>query len=132
MAFNAKIQLGSKEYDVLQCSFSLNRDVDAKGRPSSGVYGGTIHVEIESTEDTSVIESMVNNQYKPFSGKIIIKKTDEDAKMKELTFTDSYIIQYNEGINVVGNHPMTLSFVISARTLKLGAAEHVNDWPGRG
>ncbi|MBV7529410.1 type VI secretion system tube protein TssD [Chitinophaga sp. sic0106] len=132
MAFNAKIQLGSKEYDVLQCSFSLNRDVDAKGRPSSGVYGGTIHVEVESTEDTSVIESMVNNQYKPFSGKIIIKKTDEDAKMKELTFSDSYIIQYNEGINVVGNHPMTLSFVISARTLKLGAAEHVNDWPGRG
>lgn len=132
MAFNAKIQLGSKEYDVLQCSFSLNRDVDAKGRPSSGVYGGTIHVEVESTEDTSVIESMVNSQYKPFSGKIIIKKTDEDAKMKELTFTDSYIIQYNEGINVVGNHPMTLSFVISARTLKLGNAEHVNDWPGRG
>ncbi|SHL17594.1 hypothetical protein SAMN05444266_102316 [Chitinophaga jiangningensis] len=132
MAFNAKIQLGSKEYDVLQCSFSLNRDVDAKGRPSSGVYGGTIHVEVESTEDTSVIESMVNNQYKPFSGKIIIKKTDEDAKMKELTFSDSYIIQYNEGINVVGNHPMTLSFVISARTLKLGNAEHVNDWPGRG
>ncbi|NIG57594.1 type VI secretion system tube protein TssD [Chitinophaga sp. Cy-1792] len=132
MAFNAKIQLGSKEYDVLQCSFSLNRDVDAKGRPSSGVYGGTIHVEVESTEDTSVIESMVNNQYKPFSGKIVIKKTDEDAKMKELTFTDSYIIQYNEGISVVGNHPMTLSFVISARTLKLGNAEHVNDWPGRG
>lgn len=132
MAFNAKIQLGSKEYDVLQCSFSLNRDVDAKGRPSSGVYGGTIHVEIESTEDTSVIESMVNSQFKPFSGKIVIKKTDEDAKMKELTFTDSYIIQYNEGINVVGNHPMTLSFVISARTLKLGNAEHVNDWPGKG
>ncbi|RAJ88086.1 hypothetical protein CLV59_101851 [Chitinophaga dinghuensis] len=131
MAFNAKIQLGSKTYDVLQCSFSLNRDVDAKGRPSSGVYGGTIHVEVESTEDTSVIESMVNNQYKPFSGKIIIKKSDEDAKMKELTFTDSYIIQYNEGINVVGNRPMTLSFVISARTLKLGNAEHVNDWPGR-
>lgn len=132
MAFNAKIQLGSKEYDVLQCSFSLNRDVDAKGRPSSGVYGGTIHVEIESTEDTSVIESMVNSQYKPFSGKIIIKKTDEDAKMKELTFSDSYIIQYNEGINVVGNHPMTLSFVISARSLKMGNAEHVNDWPGKG
>jgi hypothetical protein len=132
MAFKAKIQLGSNEYDVLQCSFSLNRDVDAKGRPSSGVYGGTIHVEIESTEDTSVIESMVNSQYKPFSGKIIIKKTDEDAKMKELTFTDSYIIQYNEGINVVGNHPMTLSFVISARSLKMGNAEHVNDWPGKG
>lgn len=129
MAFKATLQLGSKEYDVLQCSFSLNRDVDAKGRPSSGVYGGTIHVEVESTEDTSVIESMVNSQFKPFSGKVVIKKTDEDAKMKELFFSNGYIIQYNEGISVVGNHPMTLSFVISAQTLKLGNAEHVNDWP---
>ncbi|RPD43289.1 type VI secretion system tube protein TssD [Chitinophaga barathri] len=129
MAFKATLQLGSKEYDVIQCSFSLNRDVDAKGRPSSGVYGGTIHVELESTEDTSVIESMVNSQFKPFSGKVIVKKTDEDAKMKELFFSNGYIIQYNEGINVVGNHPMTLSFVISAQSLKLGNAEHVNDWP---
>ncbi|PUZ25421.1 type VI secretion system needle protein Hcp [Chitinophaga parva] len=129
MAFKARITLGSKEYDVLQASFSLNRDVDAKGRPSSGVYGGTIHVEVESTEDTSVIESMVNSQFKPFSGKITFKKSEEDAKMKELTFSDSYIIQYNEGINIVGKNPMTLSFVISARSLKLGNAEHVNDWP---
>jgi hypothetical protein len=129
MAFKARLNLGSKEYDVLQCNFSLSRDVDAKGRPSSGVYGGTIHVEIESTEDTSVIESMVNSQFKPFAGKITIKKSEEDAKMKELTFEDAYIIQYNEGINIVGNNPMTLSFVISARKLKLGNAEHVNDWP---
>ncbi|WP_304437833.1 type VI secretion system tube protein TssD, partial [Pedobacter sp. Leaf216] len=40
MAFKTRLNLGSKEFDVLQCSFSLNRDVDAKGRPSSGVYGG--------------------------------------------------------------------------------------------
>jgi hypothetical protein len=129
MAFKAQIQFGSKSYDILQCSFSLNRDVDAKGRPSSGVYGGTIHVEVESTEDTSVIESMVNNQYKPFSGKITIKKSDEDSKMKELSFEKGYIIQYTEGINVIGKNPMTLSFVISAQKLKLGSAEHENDWP---
>lgn len=129
MAFKTRLNLGSKEFDVLQCNFSLNRDVDAKGRPSSGVYGGSIHIEIESTEDTSVIESMVNNQYKPLSGSIIFKKGEEDAKMKELTFEDGYIIQYNEGIAVNDNTPMTLSFVVSARKLKLGNAEHENDWP---
>lgn len=129
MAFKTRLTLGSKEFDVLQCSFSLNRDVDAKGRPSSGVYGGTIHIEIESTEDTSVIESMVNNQYKPQAGTITFKKGEEDAKMKELSFEDGYIIQYNEGIAVNDNTPMTLSFVVSARKLKLGNAEHTNDWP---
>ena len=129
MAFKAQLTLGSKQFDVLQANFSLNRDVDAKGRPSSAVYGGTVNVEIESTEDTSVIEGMVNSQFKPVNGSILFKKSEEDSKMKELQFEDAYIIQYNEGITVVGNYPMTLSFVISARKLKLGNAEHVNDWP---
>lgn len=129
MAFKATLSLGSKEFDVLQCSYSLNRDVDAKGRPSSGVYGGSIQIEVESTDDTSVIESMVNNQYKALDGKITFKKSEEDAKMKELSFEKGYIVQYNEGISVTGNHPMSLSFVISAKTLRIGNAEHVNDWP---
>lgn len=129
MAFKARLNIGSKEFDVLQCSYSLSRDVDAKGRPSSGVYGGTVQVEIESTEDTSVIESMVNNQYKPLSGTVIFKKSEEDAKMKELSFEEGYIIQYNEGLSIIGNNPMSLSFIISARKLKIGNAEHENDWP---
>jgi hypothetical protein len=120
MAFKARLNFSGKEYDVLHCAYALNRDVDAKGRPSSGVYGGTIDIEIESTEDTSIIEAMVNNQYKPITGTLLIKKTEEDAKMKEVHFEDGYI---------VGDHPMTLKFQISARKLKLGNAEHLNDWP---
>lgn len=129
MAFKARLNLGAKEYDVLNCSYSLNRDVDHKGRPSSGVYGGTIDIEVESTEDTSIIESMVNNQYKPLTGNLLIKKSEEDAKMKELSFEDAYIIRYSEGIRVNDQTPMSLRFTISARTLKLGNAQHVNDWP---
>jgi hypothetical protein len=129
MAFKARLKMASKEYDVLACSYVLNRDVDHKGRPSSGVYGGTIDVEIESTEDTSIVEAMVNNQFKPLAGSVLFKKSEEDAKMKELTFEDAYIVKYAEGINIVGNDPMKLRFTISARKLKLGSAEHVNDWP---
>ena len=90
MAFKARLNFSGKEYDVLHCAYALNRDVDAKGRPSSGVYGGTIDIEIESTEDTSIIEAMVNNQYKPITGTLLIKKTEEDAKMKEVNFEDGY------------------------------------------
>ena len=93
MSFKTRLKLAGKEYDVVQCNFSLHRDVDAKGRPSSSVYGGTIQVEVESTADTSVIESMVNNQYKSINGEIVFKKGDEDATMKELKFEDAYIIK---------------------------------------
>lgn len=129
MAFKAELEFSGKKYDVLQGAYSLNRDVDAKGRPSSGVYGGTIDIEIESTEDTSIIEAMVNNQYKPIAGTLLIKKSEEDAKMKEVQFEDGYIVKYSEGINITGKNPMTLKFQISSRRLKLGTADHTNDWP---
>mgnify|MGYP003413193200 CR=1 FL=1 len=129
MSFKTRLALGGKEYDVIQCKYSLHRDVDSKGRPSSSVYGGSISVEVESTEDTSVIESMVNNQYKAISGKITFKKGQEDATMKELKFQDAYIIQYNEGIAIANDRPMTLTIVLSARVLEVQNATLENDWP---
>ncbi len=131
MAFNALFtENGKQARQVLAVSYSLNRDVDHKGRPSSGVYGGTIDVELESTEDTSLIETMVNNQFKPMSGTILFKKSEEDSKMKELTFKDAFIVKYSEGLNVIGNDPMKIRFTISAREITVGAATHVNTWDG--
>ena len=129
MAFNTKLKIGSKDgIDVLKCDYALHRDVDTKGRPSSGVYGGTINLTVESTDDTTIIESMVN-QYKPIDGAITFKKDDEDAKMKEVTWTKGYITRFQEGFDHQGNHPMVVDFTISAETIKIGNAEHKNEWP---
>jgi len=131
MSFKAKLTIGGKKFDVLHCSYSFRRDVDTKGRPSSSVYGGSVQLEIESTDDTSVLESMLNNIYKSISGSVTFQKRDEDAKMKELTFEDGYIVQYSEALDSVGSNPMTINFVISARKLKVGNAEHQNEWPDK-
>lgn len=131
MSFKAKLKIGGKEFDVLHCSYAFRRDVDAKGRPSSGVYGGTIQLEIESTDDTSVLENMINNVYKAQKGSVIFQKREEDAKMKELTFEDAYIVQYAESLDVVGSNPMTINFVLSARQIGMGNAVHQNDWPDK-
>lgn len=97
MAFRSTLNLGGKEYDVLDCSYSLKRDVDSKGRPSSNIYGERISVRVESTENTTILETMVN-QFKPFNGSIVFKKGDEEGKMKELIFENAYIIEFAEGI----------------------------------
>jgi hypothetical protein len=129
MAFNAKLKIGSKDnIDVLKCDYALHRDVDSKGKPSSGVYGGTINLSIESTDDTSIVESMVN-QYKPISGTVTFKKSDEDAKMKELSWENGYVIRFQEGIDITGQQPMQIDFTVSAEKIKIGSAEHVNGWP---
>ncbi len=128
MAFRSTLNLGGKEYDVLDCKYSLRRDVDSKGRPSSNIYGGRITVRVESTEDTTILETMVN-QFKPFNGSILFKKGDEESKMKELEFENAYIIEFEEGINIVGSAPMSICVTISAQTIKIGGAEYEENWP---
>ncbi|HHU57796.1 MAG TPA: type VI secretion system needle protein Hcp [Bacteroidales bacterium] len=128
MAFRASLQLAGKEYDVLDCDYKLERDVDSKGRPASNVYGGKIRVQVESTEDTAILEQMVN-QFKPISGSIVFKKGDEEAKMKELLWENGYIVSFEESIDVVGSRPMTTSFTVSAQVLKMGGAQFEQNWP---
>lgn len=128
MAFRSTLSLGGKEYDVLDCNYSLKRDVDSKGRPSSNIYGGRITVRVESTEDTTILETMVN-QFKPFNGSIVFKKGDEEGKMKELSFENAYIIEFAEGIDIVGSAPMSINVTISAQIIKIGGAEYEENWP---
>ena len=130
MSFKAKAKIGSTEFtDVFSCHYVLHRDVDGKGRPASVVYGGTIDMVVESTDDTSILEAMVNNTHKPLDGSITFQKDDEDAKMKELSFEKGYIIRYEESFSTTGSKAMVISFTISAQTIKIGGAEHKNDWP---
>lgn len=128
MAFRSSLNLGGKEYDVLECNYSLKRDVDSKGRPSSNIYGGKITVRVESTEDTTILETMVN-QFKPFNGSVVFKKGDEEGMMKELTFENAYIIEFAEGIDIVGTAPMSICITISAQIIKIGGAEYEENWP---
>lgn len=128
MAFKATLTMGGKEFDVQKCNYELKRDVDSKGRPSSDIYGGVIDITLESTEDTSIIEAMVN-QFKPGSGNVVFNRGDEESKMKELIWENGYIISFKEGIDVVGKQPMSLSFRVSAQVLKIGEAQIEQSWP---
>ena len=128
MAFRSKLQFEGKEYDVLDCNYSFCRDVDAKGRPASSVYGGNIYCTVESTDDTKIIAQMVN-QFKPTGGTVTFNKGDEEAKMKELKWENGYIIEYDESLDVVGREPMKISFVVSAEKISVEGAEVDHKWP---
>lgn len=128
MAFRATLNFANNEYDVLACDYELKRDVDSKGRPASNIYGGTITLTVESTEDTSILEDMTN-QFKPNTGSIVFKKGDEEAKMKELVWENGYIVEFKEAIDIVGSRPMVISFTVSAQTIKIGGAQFDQNWP---
>ncbi len=128
MSFRASLNFEGKEFDVIKCNYSVEREVDSKGRPSSNLYGGKIEIEVESTDDISIIEKMAM-QFKPHKGTITFKKDDEDSKMKELSWENGYIIDFKEAINIVGDLPMSIRFVVSAQTLKMGDASFTQNWP---
>lgn len=128
MAFRSNLKFEGKDFDVLQCDYSFHRDIDLKGRPSSNVYGGTIIVEVESTEDTTILAQMVN-QFKPNSGTITFNRGDEEAKMKELSWENGYITDYSEELDVIGREPMKIRIIVSAEKMKMESVEIEQKWP---
>jgi hypothetical protein len=130
MAYKATLSLAGKTYDVLSSSFSFNRSVDPKGRPSSGVYGGEIHLVVESYDDTTLIELMLNKQHTAQEGEISFDQGTADGKMKTIKFKDGFITNYTESASAHGADAMSIQFTISAREISIGdAAKHVNEWP---
>ena len=128
-SFRATLELGGKEYDVLYSNYEFSRSTDSKGEPSSSISGGRVSVTVESTDDTTAIEAMLNSQFKAVEGKIVYKKTEEDAKMKEIAFKNAYIVHYKETLDVNNETPMTIAMTFSAENITVGNAELDNRWP---
>lgn len=128
MSFEAKVSIAGKDARVLHCSYSLNRDVDATGRPSSKVYGGKITLEIEGTDDHSIFEWMVD-QYQTKDGTITFNKRDSNSKMKEIKWEKGYCVAFSESYDSTGANPLTMTFTISAEKISVDGASHTNPWP---
>jgi hypothetical protein len=128
MSFKAVFEIGGKKHRVLHCSYSMQQDTDATGRPSSGVKAGTIQLEVESTGDTSLAE-LAFDAFKHQDGKVTFYKRDSEQKMKELSWKEGYIVSYSEAFTNLGDNPMTENLVFSSKEIKIGNAEHKNEWP---
>ena len=69
------------------------------------------------------------NQFKPNSGTVTFNKGHEEAKMKELSWENGYVVKYTESLDVVGREPMLIRFEISAQKIKMEGVEVEQKWP---
>ena len=127
MSFKARLKVAGKEHNILHCSYDLNQEVDATGRPSSVTRGGRIYLTVESSGETGFFEWMTNN-FERKDGSVVFVKRDTDATLKELKFEEGYLIKYKESFDATGQSPLTETFVISAKKISLGSGEHENEW----
>jgi hypothetical protein len=127
MSFKARLEVTGKRYNILNVNYSLSQETDPTGRPSSQTRGGRIEITIESNGETDIFEWMTNS-FERKDGKVVFIKRDSNATLKELVFTEGYVVKYKENFNSIGRTPLTETFIISAKSIKMGTGEHVNEW----
>ena len=135
MAVRARLNLDKiQDVRVIDFSYSFNRDIDASGRPSGIVRGGTLQMTIESTKSAFLPTWMTLAQGKTKEGQIeIMDDTDDEKPIKTVKFKDAYIVEYGENFSWQGGENMMETFVISCREITIegdgGPAVYENEWP---
>ena len=127
MSFKAKLNVGGKVFNVLNVNYGLFQETDATGRPSTVTRGGKIELTIEGTGSTELFEWMTNS-FERKDGSVKFFKRDSDATLKELKFTEGYLVKHKENFDSTGENPLTETFTISARKIEMGTGVYENEW----
>ena len=127
MSFKTIWEYAGKKRNVLSVEYAMLQETDKTGRPSSVTRGGKIFITVEGTGETDLFEWMTNS-FERKNGVIKFIKRDSDATLKELKFTEAYIVKYTENFDASGENPLTETLVLSAREIELGNAKHTNEW----
>jgi hypothetical protein len=127
MAYKASLTIAGKTMDVLSCSYAFSRNTDHKGKPVSDTSGGTVSLALESTEESDILETMLNKQDSPQTVTIDFQQSESTASMKKIELKEAFIIQFSESFS--DGAPMVYQITLSAKEMKIGNAELKNDWP---
>jgi Hemolysin coregulated protein Hcp (TssD) len=116
---------------VVSCSYSLSQSIDDKGRVSSKVYGGTVHIQVDSSNEDhskSIWEWMVQPDKTVSTAKITFKNIDSGQDLKTIDLKEVYCVQYSESFTESGSSSMTTSLTLSAQEIIMHNVPHKNRW----
>lgn len=131
-SFKATLDIEGTLFNILKVDYRFSRDIDKNGNAASTVYGGTVEVTVESTDNNYVVENMLNNQSTPIGSAVFtFPYSNKEGTMKELTLEEVYVVDYKESLDAEGEKPMSIAFKLSARVMKLGEAVLEKNWEGQ-
>lgn len=132
MANNARAVLkfnGGSEQKVLKLNYGVSRNTDVSGRVASDPSNALIKITVEATEDSGILESLLNGKYKPTTGEVTFNKSHEEGTLTTLKWNNGYVIQHEVDYDALNNDNMFISFVVSAETIDYGSASYDGIWP---
>ncbi|MBO4464288.1 MAG: hypothetical protein J5797_08875 [Prevotella sp.] len=119
---------GIAQREVMYVRYELNQQTDVEGQPTGTTRGGKITVKVKSNDDgnTDLLEWMCDT-YMSKSGKISWPNR-QGGEMKHLDFVEGYMVEYAETYDNKNEVQQYEEFVISAKEIKMGNAQHNNRW----
>lgn len=134
MANNARAVLkfnGGSEQKVLKLNYGVSRNTDVSGRVASDPSNALIKITVEATEESTILESLLNGKYKPTTGEITFNKSHEEGTLISLKWNNGYVIQHEVDYDALNSDNMFITFVVSAEIIDYGNASYDGIWPAK-
>lgn len=132
MANNSRSVLkfnGGEEQKIIKLSYGVSRTTDISGRVASDPSNALINITVEATENSTILESLLNGKYKPTTGQITFNKAHEEGVLINLKWENGYVIQHELDFDALNDNNMLISFVVSAEKIDYGTATYDGIWP---
>ena len=120
---------GGEAQKVLKFNYSVGRSVDVSGRVASDPSNALIEVTIEATDQTDILESLLNGKYKPTTGTISFNKSHEEGTLISLDWENGYVIKHTVDFDAIDANSMYINFIVSAEKINYGGASYEGTWP---
>ena len=130
MSFQAKLEIDNHSYNLLDCTFDFDQELDFNGRPAASPKGGIIIVSLEFDKKTDLLHWAVSPT-ETKSGQIVFMKHDAMSSLMTLKFTNAYCARLSGYYNSISTDPFKLKLKISTEVLTIGDVEHKNNWPSK-
>ncbi len=105
-------------YEISKCNFSFQQGVDQKGRVSTRVYGGTIHIVLPQLPPMDILEwAMESRKYR--SG-VIVLVDNENIPLEKIFFNNATCIGLDIEYTEQGTSYSTTSIVIQTENMIVG------------
>lgn len=127
-SFDVKMEVDSKTYHVVNMSYSVNRDLDFSGRPSSGLKNSILDVDLEVPDgDAMFFQWLCRNEIK--DGSIRFDKIDQASRQIEFQYEKAFCVSYKQ-VYASGPKSLVVSLKLSAQKLTMisGGEEQAQDF----
>ncbi len=124
------LKIHNEEYNILRLTYGFHRRTDTKGRPSTGMLGGHIFLQLESAPHTHLLEQMLIKTLPPVAGSLEIVEGEDEICVRKIAFQDAYLYQHQEELWTDSSLPMLTTLAITPLRLDINHTVRLDRrWP---